>query len=224
MEYYLSTPRIEYKNFKLLQKRTKYKTFHFPATKLSNVAVNAKVRCLKMQLSKIPNKDTLYRRPNQLRRLVLLTSQHVKFHSKDPDDTEDESDTDEAKVRYILISSRRYSDASVAQVGSVDLSDISLRLGQLYKEEMAKVEWEPEYRCGPCTCTASTENIIIYFDDSTSEGFEGVEPIFMQTSGLGMNTAMLDECCAGRGPRPQKGLDLLAGLRKGRSQSAEYSK
>lgn len=62
---------------------------------------------------------------------MSFTSQHVKFHSEDPDDTEDESDTDEAKVRYIPISPYRYSDAPVAQVDSVDLSDILLRLEKL---------------------------------------------------------------------------------------------
>jgi len=155
---------------------------------------------------------------------VSFTSQHVKFHSKDPDDTEDESDTDEVKVRYIPISPCRYSDAPVAQVDSVDLPDILLRLEKLRKEEMAKVEWEPEHSCGPFTCTASTENIMIYLDDSASESFKGVEPIFMQTSGFGVNTAMLDEYRAGRGPRPREDLDLLASLRKGRSQSAKYSK
>jgi hypothetical protein len=155
---------------------------------------------------------------------VSFISQRIKFQSKDPNNTEDESDTDEVKVRYILISPCRYSDAPVPQVDSVDLSDILLRLEKSCKEEMAKVEWEPEHSCGPFTCTASTENIMIYLDDSASESFKGIEPIFMLTSGLGVNTAMLDEYRVGRGPRPREGLDLLASLRKGRSQSAEYSK
>ena len=80
---------------------------------------------------------------------MSFTSQRIKFQSKDPNNTEDESDTDEVKVRYILISPCRYSDAPVAQVDSVNLSDILLRLEKSCKEEMAKVEWEPEHSCGP---------------------------------------------------------------------------
>ena len=65
---------------------------------------------------------------------------------------------------------------------------------------------------------------MIYLDDSASESFKGIEPIIIRTSGLGVNTAMLDEYRAEHGPRPREGLDLLASLRKGRSQSTKYSK
>ncbi|OCL14637.1 hypothetical protein AOQ84DRAFT_17622 [Glonium stellatum] len=176
-----------------------------------------------MQLSEFPSGDTAHERLCEPCP-TISANERIKLYFTDPDDIEDESNDNEATFGCRPISPCRYSDIPFTHAYAVDPPDIALYLEQLCREEMTKAEWGSGRNYRPFAYTDSTEEMVIYLDDNTSKRCEGVEVVFMQTSGLGMNTAMLDECRAGRGPRPQRNFDLLASLRKGTDHSVRCRK
>ncbi|OCK82015.1 hypothetical protein K432DRAFT_441902 [Lepidopterella palustris CBS 459.81] len=136
-------------------------------------------------------------------------------------------------LQPIYLSSRRYSGRHPLRKGyeeTVSLGDgvvnnfedIYRFLDRMCEEEMKKADWtEGEGRGRDCSAwSARTDGedmpIMIYLDSVGGEcedpGTSPIRAIFIPSSGLVMDTTMLEGCRSGRGLRAERRLDILKSI------------